>query len=59
MKIAERNQMYRVYGNLHEQEFHDDYLMAFTAQDAANQARDIYGEAYTIVEIAKVVHNWK
>jgi hypothetical protein len=51
--------MYRVYGNLHEQEFHDDYLMAYTAQDAANQARDIYGEDYTIVEIAKVVANWK
>ena len=54
--------MYRVYGQRDGKYFHDDYIAAYNAQDAADRIRDEYkdmGGEYEVIEVAKVVRNWK
>ena len=56
----ERVSMYRVY-YLKDNSPNDIYLEAVNAQEAANAARrsEDYDPSVEIVEVAKVVNNWK
>ena len=50
--------MYRVYGQ-REGYYHDDYVAAYTAQDAADRIRAEYEGEYEVIEVSKVVRNWR
>lgn len=49
--------MYRVYYRDGE-EHHDFYIQATTAQEAVNTVRED-GDDIEIIDVAKVVNNWK
>ena len=50
--------MYRVYGQEGLEGF-DEYYSATIAQEAVDLAREAHGEAYRVIEVSKVVRNWK
>lgn len=58
MKYEKGNVMYRVYGESDGEPF-DVYFRATTAQMAADIAREVYGEGCSVIEVAKVVRNWR
>ena len=51
---------FRVYSkHIFEEEFYDDYVNASSAQEATNTIRQLYNDEVYIIEISKVVNNWK
>ena len=58
-KSVDTMTMYRVYGAKTDGNYHDDYVAAYTAQDAADRIRSEYEDGYEVLEVSKVVRNWR
>lgn len=52
------NVMYRVYGTI-DGDGYDEYYSATVAQMAVDLAREAHGNGYEVIEVAKVVSNWR